>query len=186
MRRFLLRVIATLIPILLLGPAALAQNRPYDRDYNQGYGNGTYQDTCQNVRWDGSVLHAQCQTSDGGWRNSSIDSRNCGGGQILNINGRLACGQVNNGYQQPYGYQQAPNGRPYDYDRDRGYANQGWQGGLPPGDYQLTCQNMSMNGDRLEARCEKRDGGWRNTSLDDVQRCSSPIVNNNGRLSCQR
>jgi hypothetical protein len=181
MRRFLLRAIATLIPVFLLGLAALAQNRPDDRGYNQSYGTGDYRDTCQHVRWDGTMLYAQCQTRDGDWRNTSIDSRDCGG-QILNLNGRLACGQA--------GYQQEPNGRPYDNDRDRGYdrgSNGGnWQSGLPPGDYQLTCQDMRMDGDRLEARCEKRNGGWRSTSLDDVQRCNSPIVNNNGRLSCQR
>jgi len=181
MRRFLLRAIATLLPVFLLGPAALAQNRGYDRGDNQGYGNGTYQDTCQKIRWDGSVLYAQCQTRDGGWRNTSIDSRDCGG-QILNLNGRLACGEA--------GYQQGNHDRDHGYN-DRGYnGGPGYQGngegGLPPGDYRLTCQDMRMDGDRLEARCEKRNGGWRRTSLDDVQRCSSPIVNNNGHLTCER
>lgn len=185
--RVFLRAIVTMIPLLLLAPAALAQNRPYDRGYDQGYyGNGTYQDSCQNIHWDGSMLYAECQRADGGWRRTSIDSRNCRG-QILNLDGRLACGEA--------GYQQGPYERPYD--RDRGYYNQGpynggpvyqgnWEGGLPPGDYQLTCQNMHMEGDRLEARCEKRNGGWRRTSLDDVQRCTNAIVNDNGHLFCEK
>lgn len=182
MYRLILSVVA-LLPFTLLSPASSAQGQ-WDRDRG-GY--GTYQDTCTDAHWDGSVLSARCQKRDGGWRNTSIDSRNCGG-QILNLDGRLSCGEATNGYQGPNGqYDQRP---PYDdrgyYGDNRGYygrTNQGWEGGLPPGDYKLTCQDMRVEGDHLYASCEKRNGDWRRTSLD-FDRCSSPIVNDNGRLRC--
>lgn len=185
MHRLILCAVA-LFSLAVLSPAGSAQGQwDRDRDRSQG-GPGTYQDTCTDTHWEGSVLYARCQKQDGGWRNSSIDSRNCGG-QILNLNGRLACGEATNGYQQgPYGQAAPP---PYDnrgYGYDRGPVAQGnWQGGLPPGDYQLTCQNMRVDGDHLSATCEKRNGGWRDTTLD-FDRCSSPIVNDNGNLRCQR
>jgi hypothetical protein len=177
MYRLILGVVA-LLPFGLLSPAASAQGQ-WDRDRDRG-GPGTYQDTCTDAHWDGSVLSARCQKRDGGWRNSSIDSRNCNG-QILNIDGHLSCGAADYGYQdRPY------QDRPY-YDDDRGYGertNQGyWEGGLPPGDYKLTCQDMHVDGDRLFASCQKRNGDWRRTSLD-FDRCSSPIVNDNGHLTC--
>ena len=181
MYRLILCMVA-LVPFGLLSPASSAQGQ-WDRDRDRGgYGTGTYQDTCTDAHWDGSVLSARCQKQDGGWRNTSIDSRNCGG-QILNIDGRLACGQPDNGYQgqnRPYeqGYQRPP----YD-DRGYGRTNQGWEGGLPPGDYKLTCQDMRVDGDRLSASCQKRNGDWRRTSLD-FDHCSSPIVNDNGHLTC--
>ncbi|HLW53707.1 MAG TPA: CVNH domain-containing protein [Candidatus Angelobacter sp.] len=186
MYRIILCAVA-LLPFGLLSPAAAAQGQwDHDRDHYQGgqgnYGGpGSFQDSCTDAHWDGSVLYARCQKRDGGWRNTSIDSRNCGA-QILNLDGRLSCGQADNGY---------PNNdaRAYDrqYDNNRGYyGGQANQGGLPPGDYQLTCQDMRINGDRLYASCQKRDGRWRNTSLDDFDRCNSPIVNDNGRLRCSR
>jgi hypothetical protein len=175
--------LAAMLPFALLGPIASAQGQ-WDRDRSYG-GTGTYQDTCTDARWNGSVLSARCQRQDGGWRNSSIDTRNCSG-QVLNINGHLSCGEANNGYN---GYQNRPydnDDRPY-YNGDRGYregTNQGyWEGGLPPGDYKLTCQDMQVDGDRLSASCQKRNGEWRRTSLD-FDRCSSPIVNDNGHLTC--
>jgi len=182
-----------LCAVALLPFAFSSAQAQWDRDryYRGGYGNGTYQDTCTDARWDGSILSARCQKRDGGWRTSSIDSRSCGG-QILNLDGRLACGEATDQYQG-YGrppYDDRRDDRPYydwDYDRGRdyGYTNQGWRGGLPPGDYQLTCQNMRVEGDKLYATCEKRNGGWRETKLD-FDRCSSPIANDNGRLTCIR
>src|ERR1700740_474987 len=99
MYRLILGVVA-LLPFGLLSPAASAQGQ-WDRDRDRG-GPGTYQDTCTDAHWGGSVLSARCQKRDGGWRNSSIDSRNCNG-QILNIDGHLSCGAANYGYQdRPY------------------------------------------------------------------------------------
>lgn len=127
---------------------------------------GDYKQTCREMRSNGTELVARCQKVDGGWRNTSINFRSCNG-PIINDNGNLRCGQGGRG--SGYGY-----GRP------------GWQGGLPPGDYRRTCQNIQMNGDRLNATCQKRSGGWRNTSLKNAYNCSSGIVNDDGNLRCQR
>src|SRR5215467_15538052 len=54
---------------------------------------------------------------------------------------------------------------------------------LPPGSYQQTCTNLSMNGSTLYARCQDVNGGWRSTSLN-VQNCTGEIINNNGSLQC--
>jgi len=58
-----------------------------------------------------------------------------------------------------------------------------WQGSLPDGDYARTCRDISMNGTVLEARCQKADGGWRNTSIDS-SRCTGPVANDDGHLRC--
>lgn len=174
-----------LLSFAMLSPASWAQGQ-WNRGDNPYGGPGTYQDTCTDAQWDGSVLYARCQREDGSWHRTAIDSRNCGG-QILNLNGNLRCGQATNGYYQeapPSGYGRYDNGR-YNQGYNGPYPQAGWQGGLPSGDYQLTCQNMRIDGDRLFASCQKRNGDWRNTSLD-FDRCDSPIVNDNGRLKCQR
>lgn len=59
-----------------------------------------------------------------------------------------------------------------------------WQGrGLPYGSYQQTCRNIRDNGHRLDATCQKRNGDWRNTSLD-YRNCRGAIINDNGHLRC--
>jgi CVNH domain len=129
---------------------------------------GSYRQTCENVRLDGNTLKARCQKMDGGWRNTSLDYRACGG-QVINDNGYLRCGQGGN-----YGGGRPPGGVQYGY------------GGLPPGDYKRTCQNMRMEGSKLIGYCLKIDGGWRNTSLNNVNQCKTQIVNDDGNLRCQK
>jgi hypothetical protein len=131
----------------------------------QGLPYGTYRQTCRDIRINGYALSARCQRVDGDWNNTSINYQNCRG-QIINDNGNLRCPESGN----------APPGP--------GYGN--WQGSLPPGDYGQTCQNMRMDGNRLVATCQRVDGSWNNTSLKNVDRCQSPIVNDNGNLRCQR
>src|SRR5260370_6250688 len=67
----------------------------------------------------------------------------------------------------------------------RGTAGAAVRGG-PPGTYLETCRDVRIDGDRLWARCEKADGNWRDTSLDDVYRCVGDIANVDGRLVCQK
>lgn len=130
--------------------------------------NGTYQQSCQNIRMNGGRLEARCQKKDGGWRNTSIDSRGCRG-QIVNDDGNLRCSN-SGGWQG---------------DRDRDHDRGGyWQGGMPRGTYQQTCQNVGRNGDRLMARCQRKDGGWRDTSID-FRGCRGEIVNDDGNLRCR-
>jgi hypothetical protein len=52
---------------------------------------GSWQQTCNNPRIDGSVLTASCQRRDGGSRFSALDLRSCPGGRVGNFEGSLAC-----------------------------------------------------------------------------------------------
>jgi hypothetical protein len=152
-------VAATMLIFFAQGTTCLAQG---------GLPPGDYKRTCQNMSMNGDKLFAYCQKVDGGWRNTSIDYRACRG-PIINDNGYLRCGGNGGGYGHPGG----------------GYVG-GPYGGLPPGDYKRTCQNMSVNGDRLNATCQKVDGGWNNTSLKNFNQCRRGIVNDDGNLRCQK
>jgi hypothetical protein len=154
-----------------LPPAALAQGGPY----------GSYQQTCRDIRTNGDRVFANCQRADGGWNDTSLDYRNCRG-ELINDNGNLRCG--GGGDNRDYDHRGYDNRR-YQDNRGYGYGGRG-EGGLPPGDFKRTCRDMSVNGDRLNATCEKVDGGWKNTSLKHFDRCQSMIVNDNGNLRCQR
>src|SRR5262249_13835516 len=132
-----------------------------------GYGNnipsGSYQQTCRDIRNDGNRLEATCQSRNGDWRPTSIDYRGCDG-EIVNDDGNLRC----NGDNRGGGW---------------GYGNNGYGYGVPQGSYQQTCRDIRQNGDRLEATCEKRNGGWRTTSID-YRGCRGEIVNDDGHLRC--
>src|SRR5438477_650270 len=52
---------------------------------------GSYQQTCRNMDMKGGTLYAQCQRMNGGWRDSSIDPRQCGNRGVSNDNGNLVC-----------------------------------------------------------------------------------------------
>lgn len=165
--------------VLFAGKALVAQ---------EGLPRGDYKETCRDMHVDGDRLDARCQTKDGGWHDTSIDYRHCNA-SIINDNGNLRCGGADSGenYNRDRSSYDHDRDRPaYDNDPDRASRDHdfGWRG-LPPGDYQQTCRNMHVDGDRLHASCQKRNGDWRKTSLD-FNRCDSPIVNDNGRLKCNR
>jgi len=52
---------------------------------------GSYRATCDEIRQRGPVLEAVCETANGRLRQTAIDLRECRGGDIVNLNGRLAC-----------------------------------------------------------------------------------------------
>ena len=56
--------------------------------------------------------------------------------------------------------------------------------GIPPGSYQQTCNNVSVNGDTLTANCQDSSGNWRSAQLPGFQRCAGEITNDNGALRC--
>ena len=160
MRGHILAILGATVLVLALTPAGQSQGVPY----------GSYQRTCRDIRINGDRLSARCRRVDGGWNNTSLDFRNCPG-EVINDNGNLRCG----GYGDNRGYD------------NRGYYSGGygrWGGGVPPGDYRRTCRNAYMQGDNLSATCQRFDGGWNNTSLKNVGRCQSRIVNDNGNLRC--
>ncbi len=135
--------------------------------YGGGYqGNNSYTQTCRDVRRHGDTLEAVCQSRDGDWHRTTLNDYNDCRGQIVNDGGNLRCDNSN--YGNVGGWQG------------------GYRGGLPGGSYTQTCQNVRMSGDELNATCQKRNGGWRNTSLDEYQNCRSDITNDNGRLRCAR
>ena len=143
---------------LLAGSGANGIGEP-----QRGEPGGDYKLTCRDIRRDGNVLKASCQKMDGGWRSTSLDTRNCRS-QIVNDDGYLRCTQGGGAYGRP------PGG--------------GWEGGIPPGDYRQTCSDIRVNGQRLDASCQKVDGSWRKTSLENFSRCGDRISNVDGRLRC--
>lgn len=55
---------------------------------------------------------------------------------------------------------------------------------LPVGSYRETCRNISLNGDRLRARCIAKDGQSVASTLS-VRACrGAQVRNDNGRLTC--
>lgn len=57
-------------------------------------------------------------------------------------------------------------------------------GSLPAGSYSQTCRDVRVRWNVLLARCQDRDGGWRDTSLEAFGRCNGRIENIDGQLRC--
>ena len=132
----------------------------------QSIPSGSYQQTCSDINVvNDSTLAARCQGSNGEWRSTRLTNFQDCRDEIVNDNGSLRCAR--NGY----------NGG--------GYGQGGYgQGDYPSGDYAQTCRNIRTNGNRLDADCQKRNGGWRSTSLNNINQCTSGIANDNGHLVC--
>ena len=122
---------------------------------------GSYEATCRHIQFDGDLLTAACQRRDGGWRNTYLSNADDCDGSIVNNNGQLECSYSSW------------------RDRDRERSDDG-----PSGSYESTCSNVRMDGYTLKATCQRRDGSWRWTSLDDAYDCDGRIANDNGRLVC--
>lgn len=60
-----------------------------DDDYDLPGGSWRY--SCRDARVYGSILYAKCRDQLGGWRDTSLDLRQCDG-DVQNRNGRLVCG----------------------------------------------------------------------------------------------
>jgi hypothetical protein len=164
---------------------------------NGGYQNGngpagSYNQTCRNIRTRGNTLEADCQTRGGQWNRTSL--RNYQGcGEITNDNGTLRCtggGGYNNGgnYNGGRGRDRDDGDRNDQNNRPGGYYNNGqggYQGGVPGGSYTQTCQDIRVSGNTLKANCQKTNGRYSKTSLDNFNQCSE-ISNNNGKLRCNR
>lgn len=148
---------------------------------NGGPPQGSYLQTCRDVRARYNTLSATCETSNGQWLNTSLDNfSQCQGG-IVNIEGQLRCG----GYDGDRDHDHDRAGdRDHDGDRDHG-GN--WQGGRQPqGSYVQTCRNISVQGNYLRANCQTSDGQWLDAAMDGYDQCVGDIVNYEGRLGCTR
>jgi hypothetical protein len=124
---------------------------------------GPYESSCRGVDFDGDMLTASCRRRDGGWRNTWLDNADDCDGRIVNDNGQLEC--TTSGWRR---------------DRWRAYDDG------PRGTYRDTCANIRMDGYTLRASCQRRNGSWRWTSLDDAFACDDRIANFDGRLVCTR
>jgi hypothetical protein len=133
---------------------------------------GSYLATCTQVGQRGPTLFAVCQTRQGFFVQSQLDLRGCVG-DISNRNGQLTCQR--GGFQQEQqfggGFQVAPRPRV--------------SRGLPPGSWQFTCGEPSLQGPVLSATCQTARGNFRRTSID-LRACEGgPVENANGRLVCE-
>ena len=157
---------------------------------------GSYQQTCRDIGVRGSTLYATCGDGRGGQQSTELrDFQNCRG-EIQNINGNLQC-KGNSGWYEGRDGNRGQNG-----DRDQNgnhdqYADRGQNGDRdqnddranyngPRGSYAQSCQNITTNSHTLQASCQKKNGGWRQTSLHNYNRCNGDIFNNNGKLQCAR
>jgi len=126
----------------------------------QGIPQGTYQQTCNNVSVSGDTLIANCQDSNGTWRNTQLPGFQRCSSEISNDNGNLRCANAGPGPAQH------------------------WRGNGPDGSYVNTCRDVKTSGDDLHAKCQTNDGAWRGAKLDDYQKCKGDIINDNGKLHC--
>jgi hypothetical protein len=152
---------------------------------------GSYQQTCRDIGVRGSTLHATCKDEGGNWRNTQLsDFQRCSG-EIQNLNGNLSCTGGNNGNygdhrDDHHDADRRDRDRDHDHDNDRdrnGNYGNGYNG--PRGSFSQTCQNIQVNGNTLQASCQKKNGKMKNTSLRNYQGCRD-IENDNGKLRCAR
>ncbi len=118
---------------------------------------GSWRSSCRNASLVGMRLTAECQSSGGSWRTTSIDTGMCPNGSINNENGALTCA---------------------------GYVHRGYEGGLPPGSWRMSCRNGYITGTMLHAECNDGNGNWRPASFD-LRQCAGQLGNNHGSLYCQ-
>lgn len=117
---------------------------------------GSWSQSCRNARIVRDDLIAECRERDGGWNRTSLDLDDCRNRPVSNDNGRLRCGQ----------------------------SNQGGNYRMPGGSWAQSCRNAQIRGDDLYAQCRGRDGQWHNTRID-LDRCPNRgLVNDNGELRC--
>src|SRR2546423_10493260 len=169
MRRTFLRALLVLAAACCVQGTGVAQGYPYGNGPQ-----GSYLQSCQDIRANGDRLTARCQTRDGSWRNSSMDDYQRCTTDIGNDDGNLRCASGGNAVANgPYnGY---PNGQ-----YNNGYGN----GNEPQGSYLQSCQDIRAHRNRLTARCQTKDGNWRDTSMDNYRQCTTDIGNDDGNLRC--
>jgi len=149
---------------------------------------GSYQQTCRNIGVRGNTLYADCQDTGGNWRSTQLRDYNRCRGEIQNLNGNLQCTGGNSGPGNYGSGNDRDHGR---YERDRNHDNdRDWdwdrdhRNRIPRGSYVQTCQDIRVNGNQLQARCQKKNGKLRDTSLSNFWGCHD-VENDNGKLRCR-
>lgn len=64
-----------------------------------------------------------------------------------------------------------------------GCKGSGSGGKVPAGSYKQSCKDYYTEGNWLYAKCQKKNGGWYNSSIK-YSNCNKDIWNNNGELTC--
>src|SRR5215469_4904718 len=123
---------------------------------------GSYQQTCKDIGVRGSTLYARCKDTNNEYRDTQLQDYDRCRGEIQNLNGSLQCTNDNNGGNYDH---DRDRDRDRDHDRDRDRDRDRYNNGLPNGSYSQTCQNVTVAGNTLRASCQKKNGKWRNTSL---------------------
>ncbi|MCU1255450.1 MAG: hypothetical protein JWM83_1749 [Candidatus Angelobacter sp.] len=130
---------------------------------------GPYTQSCKDIKSHGDDLEARCQTRNGDWHKTSLDDYQKCRGQIINEDGNLKCVAA--------GYGGVGRGA---------FPASNYQGNWPAGPYTQSCDGIRIDGDDLKAHCQTRDGGAHDSKLDDFRKCKSDIVNDDGKLHCER
>jgi hypothetical protein len=55
---------------------------------------------------------------------------------------------------------------------------------VPPGPYQQSCRDITIDHGLLTGVCRRPDGNWEKSTLAEAHRCTGQIINNNGALAC--
>src|SRR5262249_1391513 len=118
---------------------------------------GSYRESCRNLKTAGETLYAQCRDMSGRWRDSSLRYTVCRG-DIYNDDGQLACIRTGGN----------------DF------------GSLPGGSWRQSCRNAYRTGGVIVAECQDRQGRWRRTAIG-AQECggSGRLANVDGELRCE-
>ncbi len=173
---------------------------------------GSYTQSCRNIKVSNDTLTASCQNIGGGWVNTSLENFSYCSGGINNDNGKLQCARKSTpvpagSYKSSCRDSYVKDGTLYSIcDYSAGWKNTYLAnyktcvggifndfgqlrckgGSLPSGSYTKTCQNISINNDTLHAQCDNGKGGLDETTLDQVSQCKGDIGNLHGSLSCSR
>jgi len=120
---------------------------------------GQWRERCNDAQMDGDMLKANCLRSDGAYRYTEYNARECQGRPIIYSirDGQFSCA----GYSQATG-----------------------SGHFPSGAWGESCNNASMRNSVLRAQCQTNSGQMMSTQVD-TNKCPRGVWNNNGQLTCQ-
>ncbi len=163
-----------------------------------------------NVGSPDAQLIAQCRKRNGKWNKSSIAYKRCRS-DIYNDNGKLRCDD--RGKPLPRGswqetcrdadirgntltarcrtrsgdmrktsinYRQCRS----EIYNDDGHLRCKGAGRMPGGSWKETCRDARLDGNKLHAVCQKRDGSWRKTDIKYNKCKNDRVMNDNGHLKC--
>ena len=116
---------------------------------------GTYRETCNKVKVQGYRLKASCLSLPQ-LKSTSVDLRGCQG-EIINLDGRLACTGKN--------------------------VHSELSNAFPDGSYRRSCANIILGKVMLKAWCRSSNGIWRDAAIA-IDQCEK-LGNNNGKLVCE-